>query len=331
MKNLFIVITAILLLSACQSDLPLVQVNNAGPAQGTFYHISYVVKPGVDYRQSIDSLLFTVDESMSLWVEESTISKLNRGDTIALDEHFKKVLQKALVVSKKTKGSFDVSIASLADYWGFGPNHKSDVDSAVVDSLKNRVDYRRLKSVASTGALPTDMKIDFNAIAQGYSVDLVCAFLEMKGVNRYLVEIGGEIRGKGLNIDDNIWTVGVDKPKEKLEEESRFQVIVHLDGKGLATSGNYRKFWVDEETGMKYVHTINPKTGYPAKSNLLSATIVAADAMTADAWATACMVVGFEKAREFVKQNGLDAYFVYSDQEGNWKIWQTSGFEDMAL
>ena len=325
-----LVLMAILVVPGCQTAPEYVQVKNAGPAQGSFYHVSYVVKPGTDFRQSIDSILFVIDESMSLWDPNSTLSRLNRGDTVKLDKHLRAVLKKAIEVSVKTNGAFDVSVAALADYWGFGPNQRGEVDSAIVDSLRRLVNYNLLTEVNATGALPPHMKVDLNAIAQGYSVDVVCAFLEAKGVDRYLVEIGGEIRGKGTNIDDRIWRVGVDKPKEGLVEEGQFQVILDLNGKGLATSGNYRKFWVDEQTGMKYVHTINPKTGYPAKSNLLSATVVANDAMTADAWATACMVVGAEKGREFIRDNGLDAYFVYSDDEGNWLIWQTPGFEEMA-
>jgi thiamine biosynthesis lipoprotein len=319
------------LILACNSQPEYFLVKTSGPTQGTSYNISYVEKEGKDYREAIDSILLVIDRSMSLWVQSSTIYRLNAGDTVQLDQHFKNVLAASIAMSKKTDGAFDITIAPLVKAWGFGPDERLQLDSAKVDSLLALVGYTRLKFDGSNLTMPKGMQLDMNAIAQGYTVDVLSSFLESKGILNYLVEVGGEVRARGKNATEQVWSVGVDKPNENFNPENRFQVIVSLDSAALATSGNYRKFWVDENTGIKYAHTINPKTGYPVKSKLLSATVVAPDCMTADAWATACMVVGEEKAKEFIKRNKeLEAYFVYSDFEGNYQTWQSDGFAKMA-
>ena len=324
----------LLAFTGCNSKVDVVQVKNTGPTQGTQYNISYVVSEEINYQRQIDSILFAIDKSMSLWSEYSAISRLNAGDTLKRDvyfDHLVKVLEESIRISRKSNGYFDVSIAPLSNYWGFGPGKKTVIDSAKVDSLKSFVNYTKLHTALDSGYLPKGMKIDLNAIAQGYSVDVIAEFLENKGIENFLVEVGGELRARGKNIDERIWTVGVDKPKERLTEENRFQVILELDKLSIATSGNYRKFWVDEETGVKYVHTINPETGFPVKSNLLSVTIVCEEAITADGWATACMAAGLDRAKDFISNadENLEAYFVYTDKEGNWQIWQTPGFEKL--
>ncbi len=331
MKKLVYLSALVGLIIACESQPEYYLVKTSGPTQGTSYNISYIEKDGKDYSKAIDSILFVIDQSMSLWVQSSTIFKLNAGDSVQLDQHFKNVLAASLAMSKKTDGAFDITIAPLVKAWGFGPEERIELDSAKVDSLLALVGYESLLFDGTILTMPKGMQVDMNAIAQGYTVDVICAFLESKGIFNYLVEVGGEVRARGKNAAEQVWSVGVDKPNENLNPENRFQVIVSLDSAALATSGNYRKFWVDENTGIKYAHTINPKTGYPVKSKLLSATVVAPDCMTADAWATACMVVGEEKAKEFIKANKeLEAYFVFSDFEGNYQVWQSEGFAKMA-
>ncbi len=320
------------LVTACTTSPNVVLVRNQGPAQGSTYSISYLAKPGIDYRTEIDSILFQVDKSMSLWDPNSTISKINRGEKVAPDPLFTRVFKRSRQISKDTEGAFDITVAPLVKYWGFGPDKHSVIDSARVDSLRKFVGYLRLPAQLDSNRLPRGMQLDMNAIAQGFTVDLIAEFLMNKGITNFLVEVGGELSTSGRTVDGKIWTIGVDKPQENLDPENRFQVILSLDSLSLATSGNYRKFWVDEKTGMKYTHTINPKTGYPAKNNLLSATIIADNAMDADAYATACMVFGVEKAKKFVLENkNLEAYFVFSDSEGNWQVWQTPGFKKMVL
>ena len=178
--------------------------------------------------------------------------------------------------------------------------------------------------------MPSGFTLDFNAIAQGFTVDLLAQFLEGKGVEHYMVEVGGEVKAKGQNVDGEIWRIGVDKPTEEIDENDRFQVIVNLENAALATSGNYRKFWVDEESGVKYSHTINPKTGFPARNRLLSASIISkSSCMDADAYATACMVMGTQKAVQFIEsKKDLEAYLIYSDEEGKWETHITPGFND---
>ncbi len=332
MKKYLSIVFLTLVIAACNSAPETFLVRNHGPAQGTTYNISYVVDSQVDYRSQIDSILFVIDNSMSLWDKQSTISKLNNGDTVLLDKHFIKVLKKAIDISKKTNGDFDITVAQLANYWGFGPDEKGKIDSLEIDSLLQLTGYKKLGNVIGNGYLPKGMKIDLNAIAQGYSVDVISEFLTSKGISNFLVEVGGELRTSGKTIDGRIWQIGIDKPSLTLEEsEKRYQVIVALDSMSLATSGNYRKFWVDEETGEKFVHTINPKTGYPVKSNLISATIIARTAIEADAFATACMVVGIDKAKELIAVNKtLQAYFIFIDKNGKWEFWQTPGFEKMV-
>jgi thiamine biosynthesis lipoprotein len=171
------------------------------------------------------------------------------------------------------------------------------------------------------------VRLDVNAIAQGYSCDVIARFLDRMGIRNYLVEIGGEIHAHGKNPDGNSWRVGIDKPTEgNMIPGQELQTVVELKNRSLATSGNYRKFF--EENGVKYAHTINPKTGYPVKSNLLSATIVAKDGITADAYATVCMVAGLEKSKEILRQvGGMEAYLVYGDEKGNYKVYMTKGME----
>lgn len=331
MKKSVAILFLLSVFGACTSSPEFYLIKAAGPTQGTSYNVSYIEKNGIDYRTSIDSILLVIDQSMSLWLPNSTISKLNAGDTLSLDNHFENVLRSSLRISAETDGAFDITIAPLSKAWGFGPDSRLQLDSLKVDSMLNLVGYEKLSFKGKKLSLPNGMQLDVNAIAQGYSVDVICEFLESKGVTNYLVEVGGEVRAQGRNASDKVWSVGVDKPNENLDPENRFQVIVNLDSAALATSGNYRKFWVDEATGIKYAHTINPKTGYPVKSRLLSATIVASDCMTADAWATACMVVGEEKAIDLIKSHPeLEAYFVYSDFEGNYIVWQSPGFAKIA-
>ena len=180
--------------------------------------------------------------------------------------------------------------------------------------------------------IPEKSTIDFNAIAQGYTVDYISEFLEEKGIDRYMVEVGGEVRASGLNDKNTEWVIGVDKPQENIDAQGRFQLILKLKDAALVTSGNYRQFWVDSETGLIYSHTINPHTGYPAKNNLLSASIIAPTAMDADAYATLCMVRGLEGCQEFLASKPeLEGYLIYTDLGGSWQEYVTEGFQSYVL
>ena len=315
-----------LALSSCTTDA--LETVNYGHAQGTTYSIRYIQEEKHDYQKSIDSILINIDRSMSLWVESSLISKVNQGDSaVQLDPHFVDVLNRSIEIGHETDGSFDVTVAPLVRAWGFNNGKFQQLDSAVVDSMKNLVGYENIQLFGNTVQLKENQQLDFNAIAQGYSVDVIGLFLESKGIKSYMVEVGGELKTKGKNREGNTWRIGIDKPQEELDSENRFQIILNLPDKALATSGNYRKFFTDEN-GMKYVHTINPKSCYPVKSNLLSATIISDNCMDADAYATACMVDGLWKAQQLIEsKKDLEGYLIYSNSKGEIQEWFSSDFQ----
>jgi len=302
-----------------------------GYAQGTTYHITY--QGNEEYSGEIDSLLKAFDLSLSTYIENSIISRINTNDTsVVPDSLFIEFFSKSKEVYEQSEGAFDITVAPLVNAYGFGFSKKSNIDSVLIDSLMQFVGMDKVK-LEHSRLIKSDPRImlDGNAIAQGQSVDYVSEFLENKGVENYLVEIGGEIRAKGLNPNGKLWRVGIDKPIEHSDESNRqLQAVIELKNKSLATSGNYRKFY--EESGVKYSHTINPKTGYPAKQSILSATIIADDCITADAYATTCMVIGLEKSKELLKRLGnLDAYLIYPDPEhpDKYKIFMTEGMKKM--
>lgn len=319
MKFLLAILGSILLFTGCNSNKKsLIKVE--GNAQGTTYHISYFSDDQVNHKIVIDSLLKEIDASMSTWLPGSIISRINNNDTsVTVDQYFIDVFNKSLEVSQKTDGLFDVTVGPLVNSWGFGITKKNTQESTTIDSLLHLVGYKMLKLEGNKiiKANP-EIKIDFNALAQGYTVDVLANYFESKGINNYLVELGGELKAKGKKENEN-WKVGIDKPDEKATYERTLEAIINLDNKALATSGNYRRFY--EEKGKKFSHIIDPRTGYPARQNLLSATVIADDCITADAYATAFMVMGLQKSIQFLENNEdlkLEVYFIYDDN-GNLK------------
>lgn len=288
-----------------------------GNAQGTTFQILYYDSLQRDFSAQIDSLLKQMDISLSTYVPQSIISRVNKNDSaVVLDEHFINVFNRAQEIAMLSDGAFDITVAPLVNAYGFGFTKKENVDSLLVDSLLRYVGFQKVK--IEEGKLIKEqsaIQLDFNAIAQGYSVDVLADFLEEKGVEDYMVEIGGELRCKGVNAKGNYWNIGIDKPLENTEKRE-MQTVVPLKNKAMATSGNYRKFY--ENGGKKYSHTINPKTGWPVKHQLLSATVLADDAMSADAFATVFMVMGKDVAIEFLekhKELNLQVYFIYQEKD----------------
>ena len=310
---------------ACTNELPTVQMTNQGPAQGSTYSISYLVPEGVDYRSGIDSILKEMDAQMSLWVSSSEISALNAGDSILISKDFANVIARSVILSERTGGNFDITIAPVVKAWGFS---KGEYNSKVkIDSLMNYVGSSRLLLPKANVryAIPKGMQLDVNAVAQGYTVDLIEEYLVSKGVTDYLIEVGGEVVCNGVNSAGRKWRIGIDRPEEN-RSEGVFQTIVELDTMALATSGNYRKFWVDEK-GQKVVHTIDPRTGKPVVSTLLSASVIGPDATTADAIATAAMVMGNEGAIEMLeKLPEVEGFLIISTKLGTLKVEKTSGW-----
>jgi FAD:protein FMN transferase len=305
-------------------------VKIAGTAQGTTYHITYLSEKHVIYKKEIDSLLQAIDLSLSTYVPNSVISRINNNDsTVITDRYFREVFNKSIEVSTNTAGLFDVTVAPLINAWGFGPGKKMKMDSLLVDSLRSFTGYQLVrlqgnKLVKDKAAV----MLDFNAIAQGYTVDVLAGYLEQKGVANYLVELGGEVKAKGRKDNNSYWRVGIDQPNEMYTAGRPLQAVIELRDAALATSGNYRKYI--EEDGRKFTHIINPRTGYPSKHNLLSATVIASDCMTADAYATAFMVMGLEASNKFLSENkhlNLEVYFIY-DRNGEWETYASDGVKE---
>ncbi len=301
----------------------------SGEAQGTTYHITYITETEISYKDQVDSIFHVIDLSMSAYIPASIISRINQHDTnIVVDQHFVNVFNKAQEVSEKTNGLFDITVGPVINAWGFGFSKKERVDSALIDSLLMNVGYS-LVHIANNKLIKKKpgVMLDFNAIAQGYTVDVLAVFLEEKNIHDYIIELGGEVKAKGKKINNEYWTIGIDQPNESEMEGRPLKAAIQLQNQSLATSGNYRKFYT--ENGQKYSHIIDPHTGYPAKNNLLSASVIAPDCMTADAYATAFMVMGLEKSKQFLQQHPdlqIEVYFIY-DENGQWKTFTSENLK----
>jgi len=300
-----------------QRDMKKVQIN--GSAQGTTYHITYYAKDCVVVKSQIDSLLNVIDQSLSLYNPNSLINQFNRSNEgLTVDEHFIAVTKAAQSTFQKTNGLFDITIGPLTKAWGFGPVKPDSLPGKeMIQSLLPCIDSRLLywEGKKLKKKKPC-VQLDANGIAQGYSVDQLSLLLEQNGISDYLVELGGEIRVKGRKWPEQTkMAVGIEAPSEDLAPAA-MKKIVWLDKGALTTSGNYRRY---RESGGKYLsHLIDPRTGYPFDNELISVTMYAPDAITADAYDNALMGMGLRQAVDFVeKQPGLGAYFIYRQKDGN--------------
>ena len=308
--------------SSC-SDSNISLVVNSGQTQGTYYHIKYLSEDGTDYHSQIDSILLEVDSSLSIYKQFSLISKLNSGEEFKTDSFFDIVFLAAKKVFLETGGNFDCSVSPLVNTWGFYKDkfgESTTIDSLEISKVLDNIGFQKIRLIGDSLAIPIRMSLDFNGIAQGFTVDLIASYLENKNISRYLIEIGGEIVAKGKNDDEEIWRIGVDKPSEVIDVNSRFQFILDLEDKALATSGNYRKFY--KKDGFKYSHVINPFTGFPARNRLLSVTVIHDKCILADAYATAFMTMGVKETKRFVSQySDIEIYLVYTGKDGEWKTY----------
>ncbi len=333
MKNfIYYLIAVILFLSSCSTDRKLNYFKLAGFAQGTSYHITYGHSDSVNYQEQIDSVLHDFDLSLSSYDTSSVISRINRNESDYVDEKFIEVFRVAEEVNEISGGAFDITVMPLVNAWGFGPGLKTDIDQEVIDSIlvyvgMDKVELEGNRIIRET----TGISIDVNAIAQGYSVDVVADYLESLGIRNYMVEIGGEVKTRGKNPKSEVWKIGIDRPEYgNVLPGFNMQAIISLNEKALATSGNYRKFYEDD--GVKYSHSIDPVTGYPVRHEILSATIIAESCMVADAYATACMVMGMEKAKKMLQSlENVEGYLIYGDPEGQFQVWASPGFEKYIL
>jgi len=327
-KYLFPILIGLVIISACQTkENKLIIID--GEAQGTTWHISYISNDGLNHKQAIDSILKDIDLSLSTYVPNSIISRINNNEPdVLVDSYFTDVFNKSLEVSQKTDGLFDVTIGPLVNAWGFGFSKRALIDSSSIDSILQFVDYKMLRIKGDKLIKDKqEIKLDFNAIAQGYSVDVLALYLEKNGVKNYLVELGGELIAKGKKNTEN-WKAGIEQPLQNTSSERKLEAIIELNNRALCTSGNYRKFY--EENGNRYAHILDPRTGFPARQKILSASVLADDAMTADAYATTFMVMGLEQSKQFLEENkdlNLEVFFIY-DENNTWKTYTSESLKN---
>lgn len=311
---------------------PAVKIHFEGEAQGTYYSITYFDQQSRNFQQSIDSLLDAFNLSVSLWEDSSIISRINRNEpNVRTDTVFRDIFRIAQQVSEQSGGAFDVTVGKLVAAWGFHKKQGKVPDSTLIKELRKHLGYKSVQ-LKSYGFIKDDTAtgIDFNAIAQGYSVDLVGGFLASKGIEDFLIDIGGEVLGHGNKPDGTAWKVGIEKPTENAMSDRELEATLPLSDVAIATSGNYRKYY--EVNGIRFSHTIDPATGYPVRHNLLSATVLAKTAAIADAWATAFMVMGHEKALQLIKQHpeyNLQACFIVAEPNGKHSIIMTNGLIEL--
>ncbi|HAS60458.1 MAG TPA: thiamine biosynthesis protein ApbE [Algoriphagus sp.] len=303
------------------------KVTLSGQTMGTTYSVTYLDTENRDFKKSIDSLLVVFNQSLSTYISDSELSRFNQGDSLNFQLPFlPQVLKASKEIYQKTEGAFDPTVGPLVNVWGFGPGGPQLKDSVDIQNMLRMVGFDKIDfdSKQLRKKVP-GVYLDFSAIAKGQGVDVVAKFLSSKGLSNYLVEIGGELVARGVNEKGELWKVGVNRPEEESNASELYSIIA-LNNKGMATSGNYRNFYVQDS--IKISHTINPKTGYPVRHNLLSATVLANDCMTADAYATAMMVMGTERAialSEGIKE--IEVFLIYSNPDGSYGTYATESLK----
>ena len=322
----------IFIVISCSKKEEVYQTLN-GNAFGTKYTIIYESKKDKNFAKQIDHLTYLLNKSLSTYLPNSDISKINKGEsTIAVDKYFKEVFEKSLTIYKETKGVFDPTVGVLVNAWGFGPGKSiKNLDQVKLDSLMEFVGFDKVR-IENNIVVKENPNIyfDFNAIAKGYGIDLIGRFLEEEGCENYLIEIGGEVRVRGVNSKQKIWRVGIENPNT--DESRSWSSAVELNNESMATSGNYRKFKIDS-TGKKFVHTINAKTGQATESDLLSATVISnSDCANVDGYATAFMAMGLEQSKLFLNDHKeLQAHLIYTNNEGEIKSYSTDNLQITSI
>ena len=335
MKYLVFILTMVMV--ACQPSVNEKVYLIEGEAQGSTYHIKYIAERDENLKPAIDSILEVIDLSMSTYRPDSAISKINQGDTtVVVDEHFRKVFEASQQIWQESEGLFDPTVGVLVNAWGFGKQKISEADLPTdknIDSLRKYVGFDKVALTEKNLIKKryTEILFDFNAIAQGYTSDVVANYLSVRGIKNYIVEIAGEMYLKGKNtVEDKSWTIGVENPLKPLDDRDLVATI-QFTNQGLATSGNYRKVWTDSN-GHKYVHSINPLTGRATQSDVLSATVVAPSTMLADGYATMFMVMGLAKSKAFLEKHpDLAVLLVYSDDKHQEATYKTKSFEKLII
>jgi len=336
MKNKNIILLIILLHSVISSFKidTLKEFRITGFAQGTNYHITYYASEYKIYKEHTDSILQSLDSSLSIYKPYSIISQFNQSEKgIQIDTHLQNVIKRSLEIYKASKGISDITIYPLMQLWGFGTK-SSDKDPSTADIQNMLPCIGSNKIHLKKNYLSKDKpctKIDVNGIAQGYSVDIVAGFFDKMGIENYIVEIGGEIKVRGKNQSTNKnFRIGIESPSENAADEPIINKILQIESGAVTTSGNYRKF--HESNGKKISHFMDPKTGYPFQNEMISVTVWAKDAITADGYDNALMGMGITKSFQFLKKHKeLEAYFIYHNKNGAIKDTATNGFTRLIL
>jgi FAD:protein FMN transferase len=301
--------------------------NVTGVTMGSIvYNVKYIEEE-MDLKPEIDQLLIEFNQSLSTYISDSEISRFNSSGNFSYEsDYFLPVLETSKEVFNATFGAFDPTIGSLVQAWGFGPNKQiPNLDSAQVDSLRAISGFKNVTFDLLSASMPANFQMDFSAIAKGYAVDVVGELLERKGIENYLVEIGGEVRCRGVNDEEMSWSLGIEDPTVE-QNDRKILAIVRLKNRSLATSGNYRNYY--EKEGQTFAHIIDPRTGYTANHNLLSASVFSADCITADAYATAFMVLGVEQSKQVIEmRSDLDAILVYRSANGTLQTYVSDGIK----
>ncbi len=329
MRKVDVLLLVVFLLGACSLFYRGPQmVIIRGVVFGTYYSISYYEDDGLVYQEAIDSIFQDFNRSLSFYDQQSLLSRINRNEETRVDPYFETVFNRAQEISKETGGAFDATVFPLVNAWGFGFSERADMNKQKIDSLLAFVGYQKI-ALEDGYIVKKDerVQLDFNAIAKGYAADVIGLFLESKGVQTYLVEIGGDLMARGLKPDGSKWRIGLEVPAAEYDAPQEWVYYVEIVDAGLATSGDYRRYY--EADRKRYSHTIDPVTGYPVAHHLMSVSVFACDGMSADAYATAFMVMGLEKSIDFVEaRDDLEAYFIFSlaDEDG-YGYYSTSGLK----
>ena len=324
MKRLAILFGIIVLLTSCNRQPKKIMLQ--GEAQGSYYAITYYDEQERNFQHEIDSIFHAVDVSVNLWVDTSVISKVNRNEDVTLDSIFVDNFRIAQEAAALSGGYFDPTISPIVAAWGFSYKHGDSITPRLIDSLKQLVDYRKVR--IENGMVIKEnpaMTLDFNAIAQGYTSDLIASFLDSRGIKNYLVDTGGEIMAHGTKPNGQPWIVGIEKPADNWDSEQVVHTRIALRDKGLVTSGSTRKYV--ERNGKRYSHCIDPNTGYPVEHQVLSVTVMANSSVWADALASICMVMGMEKSLPLIESmDDVEAYYIYVNENNELETFATEGF-----
>ena len=329
MRKVFLLIISLVFLVSCVKQPKKIVLQ--GLAQGSYYAVTYFDEQNRNFQHEIDSIFHAVDLSVNLWVDSSVISKVNRNEEVALDSIFMDNFNIAQEAAKLSDGYFDPTVSPIVAAWGFSYKTGDSITPQLIDSLKQLVGYQNIrieqgKTIKENPAI----QLDFNAIAQGYTSDLIATFLDSRGIKNYLVDTGGEIMARGEKPDGSPWIVGIEKPAENWDSERIVQTRVALRNKGLVTSGSTRKYV--ERNGKRYSHCIDPKTGYPVEHNVLSVTVLAENSVWADALASICMVMGIEKSLPIIENmDGVEAYYIFVNDKNELETFATAGFKELVI